>query len=49
MLDLVSYLIFEIPELLVTEYFIPLVAVTLLIGVLELTFMLLNIRRKRWD
>lgn len=49
MLDLIKYLIFEIPSLLLTEYFVPLLAATLLIGVLELTFMLLNIRRKRWD
>lgn len=49
MLDLISYLLFEVPELLVTEYFIPCLAVTLLVGVLELVFMLLGIRRKRWD
>lgn len=49
MYDLISYLLIEIPMLLVTEYFSLVLGVTILVGVIELTFMLLGIRRKRWD
>lgn len=49
MFDLISYLFIEIPKLLVTEYFNLTLGVTIIIGSIELVFMLLNIRRKRWD
>ena len=49
MFNLISYLIIEIPKLLVTEYFNLTLGITIIIGVLELIFVILNIRRKWWD
>ena len=49
MFNLISYLIIEIPKLLITEYFVLTLGITIIVGVLELIFMILNIRRKRWD
>lgn len=46
MLDLISYLIREVPLMLVSEYFIPAVGITVIVGSVELVFMLLNIRHK---
>lgn len=49
MFNLISFLIVEIPKLLITEYFNLTLGITIVIGVLELIFVMLNIRRKRWD
>lgn len=49
MTQLISYTLVRILELIVTEYFVYALAVTLIIGVIELIYFTLGIRRRRLE